>query len=85
MFNPFTGVWSLAHVYAHIQNTKKKDICRRGKQQDSTLWHLYLNLGFHSDASHALTKLLEQLGKGSLCRRGASVTGTELILAAAAG
>lgn len=24
MFNPFTGVWSLAHVYAHIRNTKRK-------------------------------------------------------------
>ena len=56
-----SGGW---HTCMHTDTHKAKShICCRGEQQDSTPWHLCLNLGLRGDASRALAKLPERLGE----------------------
>ena len=52
-----------------------------GKHQDSTPWHLYLNLRLHRDAAMLLAAEAIRI---VVCG-GTRMTGTELILATAAG
>lgn len=55
-----SGTWHTCMHKIHIFLKTNTTHTEGGRQQD-------LNLGLHSDASHALTKLLEE---GSLCRGG---------------
>lgn len=58
---PASGGW---HTCMRTDTHKAKShICCRGEQQDSTPWHLCLNLGLRGDASRALAKLPERLGE----------------------
>lgn len=64
----------------HYKRFKKAHICCRGKQQDSTQWHLYFKPG----SPQRCQPCAYQAAVGGVGGFG-SMTGTELILAAAAG